>query len=102
VPPQATGTIEMQGVVNRSAVVGKIAVATATVVYTNTNTHAQEDAIAYSIVTITNDCPSLLGASVFGFSFLPHTLLGWLALILVILALIVLARQIGKKQQPVA
>jgi hypothetical protein len=99
VPPQATGSIQLRGVVNNTAVVGKIAATTATVVYTNPSTHAQEDAIAYSIVTITNECPSLLGASVFGFSFLPHTLLGWLALILVILALIVLARQIGKKNQ---
>lgn len=103
VPAGATGAVDLQGKVNNSAVVGKIAVTTATVVYTNTTTHAQEDAIAYGIVTITNECPNLLGASVFGFSFLPHTLLGWLLLILVILALIVLARQFNKqKKQPTA
>lgn len=99
VPAGATGTVDVQGKVNNTAVVGKIAVTTATVVYTNTITHAQEDAIAYGIVTITNECPNLLGASVFGFSFLPHTLLGWLLLILVILALIVLARQFNKQKK---
>jgi len=100
-PVGASGTVDVNGKVNNSAVVGKVAVTTATVVYTNPLTRAQEDAIAYSIVTITNDCPNLLGASVFGFSFLPHTLLGWLLLIVVILALIVLARQFFK-QRPTA
>lgn len=97
VPPAAQGTVQMRARVNSAAVPGNLAVVTATVVYTNTVSHAQEDAIAYSLVTITNECPNLLGASVFGLSFLPHTLLGWLLLILVILALIVLGRQMYKK-----
>ncbi len=98
VRPGEQGTITIHARVNDTAIRGNLAVATATVVYTNTKTHAQEDAIAYALITVSNDCPNILGASVVGFgSFLPHTLLGWLLLILVILALIVLARNVYKK-----
>jgi len=92
------GIVTVHARVNDTAIRGNLAVATASVVYTNSKTNAQEDATAYSLITVSNDCPAL-GASVFGFgSFLPNTLLGWLLLILVILALIVLARQFQKKQ----
>lgn len=92
------GIITIHARVNETAIAGNLTVATATVVYTNSKTHAQEDAIAYSLITVSNDCPNLLGASVFGFgSFLPHTLTGWLLLILVILALVVLTRNLYKK-----
>lgn len=95
------GIITVHARVNNTAISGNLAVATASVVYTNTKTRGQEDATAYSLITVSNDCPNLLGASTFGFgSFLPNTLLGWLLLILVILALIVLARNFSKK--PVA
>jgi hypothetical protein len=86
--------------VNETAVRGNLTVATATVVYTNTVSRAQEDATAYSLITVSDDCPNLLGASVAGFgSFLPNTLLEWLLLILVILALIVLGRHMYKKKE---
>lgn len=92
------GTITIHARVNDTAIRGNLTVATATVVYTNTHTHAQEDAIAYSLITVSDDCPNLLGASVFGFgAFLPTTLLGWLLLILIILALIVLGRHLYRK-----
>lgn len=98
VAPGEQGIITVHARVNNTAVSGNLTVATASVVYTNTKTRAQEDATAYSLITVSNDCPNLLGASAFGFgSFLPSTLLGWLLLILVILALIVLARQFQKK-----
>lgn len=98
--PGETGTILVHGRVNDLAVRGNLTVMTAQVVYTNPATRAQENAIAYSLVTISDDCPNVLGASAFGFgSFLPDTLLEWLLLILVILALIVLGRQMYKKQQ---
>ncbi len=98
VQPGERGIITVHARVNETALSGNLTVATATVVYTNARTHAQEDAIAYSLITVSNDCPSLLGASVFGFgSFLPSTLIGWLLLILVIFALIVLGRQLYKK-----
>jgi hypothetical protein len=92
------GSVTVHAQVNDQAVQGKLAVITATMVYTNPATLAQEQAIAYSLITISNDCPSVLGASVFGFgSFLPQTLLAWLLLILVILALIVLARALSRR-----
>lgn len=94
------GEVTLRARVNREAVVGNLAVATATVVYTNTISRAQEDAIAYSLITVTDDCPNLLGASAFGiWSFLPNTLIEWLLLILIILALVVLVRQMTKKKE---
>jgi hypothetical protein len=100
VAPGETGTITVHARINDAAIRGNLAVATATVVYTNAKTNGQEDAIAYSLITVSDECPNLLGASVFGFgSFLPNTLIGWLLLILVILALIVLARNIYRKKE---
>lgn len=97
--PGDQGVVQVRARVNNQAISGNLAVTTATVVYTNTLTKAQEDAIAYSLITVSDDCPSSLGASAFGAgSFLPSTLLGWLLLILIILALIVIARQLYKKK----
>ncbi len=99
VAPGETGTITVHARVNETAVRGNLTVTTVSVVYTNSKTHAQEDATAYSLITVSNDCPNILGASAFGFgAFLPTTLLGWLLLILIILALIVLSRQLYKKK----
>lgn len=101
VQPGEQGSVTVHAQVNNTAVAGKLAVITATIVYTNPTTHAQENAIAYSLITVSNDCPNVLGASVFGFGgFLPTTLLGWLLLILIILALIVLARMLYRKNEP--
>ncbi len=100
IAPGETGTILVHGRVNDLAASGTLTVMTAQVVYTNTITRAQENAIAYSLVTISNDCPNVFGASAYRFgSFLPDTLLEWLLLILVILALIVLGRQLYKKKE---
>lgn len=100
VAPGETGTVTVHARINDTAIRGNLAVATATVVYTNAKTNGQEDAIAYSLITVSDDCPNLLGASAFGFgTFLPNTLIGWLLLILVILALIVLARNIYRKKE---
>jgi hypothetical protein len=94
------GVITIRTRINDTAVRGNLTVTTATVVYTNSITRAQEDAIAYSLITVSDDCPNVLGASVFGFgSFLPDTLLEWLLLILVILALILLGRQLYRKRE---
>jgi len=93
------GQIIVRGRINSSAIENSLSVATATIVYTNTITKAQEDAMAYSLITLDNDCPNLLGASTVGFwSFLPNTLLEWLLLILVILGLIVLGRNLYTKK----
>lgn len=99
--PGESGTVMVRARVNNEAVRGNVAVLTAQVVYTNMVTRAQEDAIAYSLITVSDECPNqnVLGASVFGLgSFFPSTLLGWLILILIILALIVLGRQLSKKK----
>lgn len=94
------GSVTIHAQVNTVAVQGHLSVITATMVYTNPASRAQEQAIAYSLITISNDCPVVLGASVFGFAgFLPSTLLGWLLIILVILALIVLARSLYRKNE---
>lgn len=99
--PGETGTVLVHGRINAQAISGNLTVMTAQVVYTNSQTKAQESAIAYSLVTVSDDCPNILGASAFGFgNFLPDTLLEWLLLILVILALIVVGRQLSKKPQP--
>lgn len=98
--PNESGTIIVHARVNDSAIRGNLTVATTSVVYTNTVSRAQEDAIAYALITVSEDCPNILGASAAGLgSFLPTTLLGWLLLILVILALIVLGRQFYKKTE---
>ena len=99
VAPNQSGIVTLTLKVNSDAIRGNLAVTTATVVYTNPNTRGQEDATAYSLINVSDDCPtaSTLGASAFGTSFLPNTLLEWLLLILVILGLIILARQLYKK-----
>lgn len=100
VQPGQEGSVTIRTRVNANAIRGNLSVMTATVVYTNPNTRAQEDAIAYSLITVSDECPTVLGASVFGFgSFLPDTLLEWLLLILVILALILLGRNLYKKRE---
>ncbi|MBY0328771.1 DUF11 domain-containing protein [Patescibacteria group bacterium] len=100
VQPGEEGTVTVRARVNEYAVRGNLTVMTATVVYTNPVTRAQEDAIAYSLITVSDECPTVLGASVVGFgSFLPDTLLEWLLLILVILALILIGRNLYKKKE---
>jgi hypothetical protein len=100
--PGETGTIILHGRINNAAVQGTLTVMTAQVVYTNGSTRAQESAIAYSLVTITDDCPNILGASAIGFgNFLPDTLLEWLLLIVIILALIVLGRNLYRQPRHV-
>jgi hypothetical protein len=94
------GSVTVNAQVTNQAIEGKLSVITATIVYTNPVTTAQEQAIAYSLITISNDCPTMIATSVLGFAgFLPQTLLQWLLLILVILALIVLARALYKKKE---
>ncbi len=97
------GTITVRASINNNAVNGNLTVTTASVVYTNSITKAQEDAIAYSLITISDTCPSNLGASSVGFgAFLPHTLLGWLLIILVIFILTILGRHFYYRRPPIA
>lgn len=66
--------------------------------YTNPTTTAQEEAIAYVIHTF-GDCSVNNNAALalFGGSFLPQTLAGWLLLIILILAMLLLARTVYER-----
>lgn len=65
--------------------------------YTNPDTLAQEEAIAYVIHNF-GDCVNNNGAlALFGGAFLPTTLAGWLLLIILILALVLLARTVYER-----
>lgn len=65
--------------------------------YTNPDTLAQEEAIAYVIHNF-GDCINNNGAlAFFGTTFLPTTLAGWLLLIILILALVLLARTVYER-----
>ena len=68
------------------------AVTTATLVFTLPN-GAQDEAIAYAFNTVTMN-NILAGAALFGSGFLPNSALGWLILILIIIAIIALARRL--------
>ncbi len=80
--------------VNCGEVDATMLVATASMVYTNPTTTAQEEAVAYDLDRFfgANDRRGLTGAAIFGAGFLPGTLVGWLILILIILGLAYLVR----------
>lgn len=97
-----TNRITIRAKVNELAVRGNLTVTTATVVYTNTATRAQENAIAYSLITVSDVCPDIITVDHVQYSgywwFLPHSLIEWLLLLLIIFALIVLGRQLQQKK----
>lgn len=88
--PQEEGSVFFRVRVDRGSEVGKIIVTTANMVYTIASSNIQEEVFAYSKNTLANNGNVLGAASIFGGSFFPTTLVGWLLLILIIL-LIVLA-----------
>lgn len=65
--------------------------------YTNPDTLAQEEAIAYVIHNFGNCNVNGAALSLFGGSFLPTTLVGWILLIILILALMLLARALYER-----
>jgi len=87
------GTMTVRADVARGAEVGKTIVVTAYLVDTDSNSLAQEEVVAYSLNQI---CENINGQSALSFfggnGFLPGSLFEWLLLILVILGLIILAR----------
>lgn len=88
------GTVRVRADVSRTGEIGKTIVITADLVDTDTTTRAQEEIVAYSL---NNICASSgvnqAAASFFGAGgFFPNTLIGWLLLVLVILALILVSR----------
>lgn len=86
----------IQADVNCLLVDSDMLVANASMSYTNPQTLAQEEAVAYDLDKFFNNLNSnrtnLTGAAIFGAGFLPNSLLGWLILILIILGLIYVVR----------
>lgn len=90
--PGQTATYFIQGTVLRQPTTSNLAVTTANLVYTDTNS-AQKEATAYELNTVGANHNSLLGLAIFGSGFLPTTLLGWLVLLLLIFVIVYLARR---------
>lgn len=91
------GTMNITGVVLRSALNRNLVVAEATIAFTNPVNNSQESATAYGLGNTTNCVNnSLAGLALWGNGFWPNTLIGWLILILVILLLIYLAILVGR------
>ncbi|QQR50572.1 hypothetical protein IPF86_01480 [Candidatus Nomurabacteria bacterium] len=98
--PNQTGTYYLSGQVAGVARYGDTLVATANLVYTNTN-GAQQEATAYEINHVNNVRNALAGlAFLAGFGFFPNSLFGWLLLLLIILALVYLARRLYMSRRP--
>lgn len=101
-PRDASGNITIEGVADRVRT-GDSLIATATLAFTLPST-AQDTAVAYALNTVTNSGGDsfLTGLALFGVDFFPHTFLGWVLLIGLIILVIALARRLyDKKQQPV-
>ncbi len=93
--PGQNGQVSFEGIVQSSAANRDLLVVPATLSFENPNNGARETAIAYGLAT-TQNCirtNSNLAGFAFGSGFFPDTLLGWLLLILILLALIYLIRR---------
>jgi len=87
------GSITIKGKVNSKAQDSNILISTAVMSYNLTGSTETKDEIAY----VTNHVIAGIGLQanpLFGTGFLPSTLLGWLALILVILGLVIVGKNI--------
>lgn len=94
--PGEEGSVMISVKVTSDAQIGKITVVTANMAYTVSSTGSQEEVFAYSKNTIEGGTESgQLGALalLFGNSFLPNNLIGWLLLILLLVLLILTARK---------
>ena len=100
--PQQEQSVSVRGIVKESARDRDLLVATATMSFTNPYTNATESAVAYGLIN-TNNCTketsSLAGLALFGTGFLPGTLLGWLIFILLILAVVMIAREVFRRER---
>jgi hypothetical protein len=93
--PEEQGEAFIFANVGNEATIGQLMVVAANLVYTAKN-GAQGDAIAYiTHRVVAAGSINGLGASIFGAgSFLPTTLLGWLVLIILVLALVLLGNHL--------
>jgi hypothetical protein len=91
--PNAIQSVRIQTQSQSGLQNGDPVVAQAILAFENPINNAQENAIAYD-ADIYDASGVALTASVFGFSFFPNTLIGWLILLLIILLVIWIARNI--------
>jgi uncharacterized repeat protein (TIGR01451 family) len=100
---RSEGTITIEGVVSKDASIGKSVVTTGYIVYTVPSTKLQDEVTAYTVGSISPSDATLksdtgakkvydLGGS--ERSFLPNTLVEWLALIAIVFIVFILARSI--------
>ena len=101
VAPYAQGIITWTGVVNKDAPLGKSIVTTAYASYTVPSTQVQDEVTAYVVGSITQAAPTDSKTDsnnhVIGLgdkTFLPDTLVEWLALIAILFIVFILARSI--------
>ncbi|MFA6077988.1 MAG: hypothetical protein WC724_03140 [Candidatus Paceibacterota bacterium] len=87
------GSFTVETRVENSIESGKVVVVSVGMVYTRED-NTQEEAIAYVLLSSDTNQSSGALAPLFGSSFLPDTLLGWLLLILIIFCLGVLSRHV--------
>lgn len=79
--------------VSRSAVIGDLLTTSATMAFT-TPSGSQEDAVAYALHDVVSARSSLAGLALFGFDgFFPTSLIGWLLLILLVVAIVAIIRR---------
>ena len=89
-----TGEFYFEGKVRESARDNELLVTTATLAYKNKG-NALDTVIAYETNTVTpRDNSFLAGLAIFGADIFPHSLVGWLILILIVLLLVHYARKV--------
>ncbi len=91
--PNQVGSMTITGQVNGKAEEGAILVTTVAMTYNIEDSTTEQDEIAY----VTNHVIAgneLAAASVFGDGFLPKTLIGWLILLLIVMAVIVFGKRL--------
>ncbi|MFZ2072353.1 MAG: hypothetical protein WAV10_01570 [Minisyncoccia bacterium] len=90
--PNQVGSITIKGKLNSKAQDGNILITTAIMSYNLEGSTESKDEIAYSTNHVISG-NGLEANPLFGASFLPNTLLGWLALVLIILGLALIGRK---------
>ncbi len=91
--PDQIGSITVKGHVNGKANPGGILITTATMIYNLPGSTVEQDEIAYTVNHVIEG-ENLAAASIFGSGkFLPTTLIGWLALILVLMGIVTIGKR---------
>ena len=96
--PSQVGSISIKGKINSSASAQSILVTTAIMSYNTSFSNNEKDEIAYITNSVLGGGTGLEANSIFGKNFLPSSLLGWSALVLVILFLVSINRKLYAKK----